>query len=455
MTVATINRGDWPAVGGVDLPPEWAWVTLGDVAHLNFRDRTIPVPAIDELVPYVSMKSIDETRGIIAAFEQRTYAAARKSSVSLVEGDVLIAKVDPCLKNGKAAIVKDLPGSVGYCSSTFHVLRPGPDVLAEWLFFYLRQARFRTYASSNIPRHSGSWSSVPADILKDYPLPLPPLSEQERIVQIIERLMGHIEQAEDTLKKGRPLLAQYRPALLEAAFRGKLVALLSTDMQYEDIPSTWKWVKVSDICLPSRPLVQAGSSIMRAKDFQSEGVPVITVGSVQWGGFDTKALRFLPEHKASHFTQYRVHPGDLVFTRSGSVGRAAVVGSEQAGWIVSSHVFRVPINHAVCLPEYLALVFEGAPHTRKQILEASEAHGTTRPGFNTELLLNLDIPLPPLTEQARIVVAVHDKLTNLTELTRTADVLFQELVQLRETILKRAFAGELVSSGLGDTKVKL
>lgn len=112
------------------------------------------------------------------------------------------------------------------------------------------------------------------------------------------------------------------------------------------------------------------------------------------------------------------------------------------------HLLRARPQPSLCLPEYLRIVLEGAPHIRRQTREASI--GTTRSGFNTKLLAALDIPLPPLAEQRRIVDFATATLS-------VADVLREEIGadrmrvgRLRQSVLKWAFEGRLVDQDPSD-----
>ena len=175
---------------------------------------------------------------------------------------------------------------------------------------------------------------------------------------------------------------------------------------------------------------------------------MLNVGCVQWGYFDETKLNYLPALKGQQFGRYKILPGDVMFTRSGTVGRCAVAQPHQAGWLMTFHLLRARPHPEVCLPGYLRIVFEGARHIRRQTREASI--GTTRAGFNTSLLANLDVPLPPLEEQRRIVAAAEGQVTNISEMETEAKKTQRRADRLRQSILKRAFEGRLVPQDPND-----
>jgi type I restriction enzyme, S subunit len=129
------------------------------------------------------------------------------------------------------------------------------------------------------------------------------------------------------------------------------------------------------------------------------------------------------------------------FTRSGTIGRCAVATEKEHDYLMTFHLLRVRPGNA-CLSAYLCYVFQGAAHIRRQMEEA--AIGSTRAGFNTNLLAGLDVPLPPLPEQHEIVRRVEAlfKLADAIEKRVAAGAARAE--KLTQAILAKAFRGELV-----------
>ena len=213
-----------------DLPPlpeGWQWVTLGEVAKINFREpfiRDLP----DELeVTFLPMSAVDAGSGTIVAPQVKPLQKVKRGYTSFIEGDVLFAKITPSMENGKATIARGLKNGVGFGSTEFHVLRPRNNVLAEWLFYFIRQEKFRRDAKANFAGTAGQLR-VPASFLPGYFIPLAPLPEQERIVARIEALFAHLERAVAALERTRRNLKRYRAAVLKAAVEGDLIKVRAT-----------------------------------------------------------------------------------------------------------------------------------------------------------------------------------------------------------------------------------
>ncbi|MEO5334243.1 MAG: restriction endonuclease subunit S [Magnetococcus sp. YQC-5] len=166
-------------------PEEWREVCLLDVCQINPRMLTNERPSSDTQVTFVPMAAVDEERGRIAKPEMRDYVDVANGYTSFREGDILFAKVTPCMENGKAAIVHGLTNGLGFGSTEFHVLRPGPYLLADYIFHFIRQPWFREQAAAAFVG-TGGLQRVPPEFFNRVKLPLPPLLEQHRIVEILK-----------------------------------------------------------------------------------------------------------------------------------------------------------------------------------------------------------------------------------------------------------------------------
>ncbi len=165
------------------LPEVWTAVKLSDVCQINPRGKS--GLADDDEVSFVPMSAVSESSGTIVGAETRTLKDVRRGFTPFQEGDVLFAKITPCMENGKAAIARNLVNQWGYGSTEFHVVRPSPLVLSEWIFAIIRTMEFRRAAASSFQGAVGQ-QRVTSSFLERFRIPLPPLSEQQRIVEILQ-----------------------------------------------------------------------------------------------------------------------------------------------------------------------------------------------------------------------------------------------------------------------------
>ena len=206
--------------GPYKLPEGWRWVKLGEVCTVNPRrphiDRQPDAPTM-----FVPMSAVDDESGMIVAAEKRPFEQVRKGYTYFEENDVLFAKITPCMENGKAAIARGLPDGIGFGSTEFHVLRPSPSVISEWVWLFIRQQRFREEAKKAFRGGVGQ-QRVPQEFLEQYLLPLPPLDEQRRIVAHLEAVQEKIKALKEAQVATEAELKRLEQAILEKAFRGEL-----------------------------------------------------------------------------------------------------------------------------------------------------------------------------------------------------------------------------------------
>lgn len=160
-------------------PKGWLVEPLSDVCSINPRLAKDQKPGRETLVSFVPMAAIDEHYGAITHVETRPYEAVSKGYTAFQNGDVLFAKITPCMENGKAAIADDLKHGLGFGSTEFHVLRPTAKAHKGWLYGLVRLELFRREAKRAFTGTAGQ-QRVPGDYLKSLEVPIPPMHLQEK-----------------------------------------------------------------------------------------------------------------------------------------------------------------------------------------------------------------------------------------------------------------------------------
>lgn len=155
-------------------------VALAEVAEINpplrrsVRDRDLSVA-----VPFIPMAAVSEA-GTVSFSERRPLGGLLQGFTSFERGDILLAKITPCFENGKAAHLTDLPDDIGFGSTEFHVIRPGPRVDPRYLFHAVWNPAFRRLGERQMTGTAGQ-RRLPSRTLKEWRLQLPPMPEQHRI----------------------------------------------------------------------------------------------------------------------------------------------------------------------------------------------------------------------------------------------------------------------------------
>jgi len=117
---------------------------LSDVSKINPPKRS--GLSSDMSCTFVPMEFVDELDGVIARTSVRSVGEVEIGYTPFIDGDVIFAKITPCMENGKCALARGLTNGIGFGSTEFHVLRAGEDILPEWIYYYLRQEKIRQQA---------------------------------------------------------------------------------------------------------------------------------------------------------------------------------------------------------------------------------------------------------------------------------------------------------------------
>jgi type I restriction enzyme, S subunit len=169
------------------------------------------------------MSSVEEKTGRYNLSDIRLYGTVRKGYTQFVDGDLIFAKITPCMENGKIAVVENLVNGVGCGSTEFHVSRAASLINRKYLFYYFNREELRRDAQRNMTGSAGQLR-VSKSFFEEVEIPLPPLAEQQHIVDKIEELFSDLDNGIESLKTAQQQLKVYRQAVLKWAFEGKLTA---------------------------------------------------------------------------------------------------------------------------------------------------------------------------------------------------------------------------------------
>ena len=184
---------------------------LGDILYIN-PSVTFSELTDNDVISYVPMEAIDEKYGIISLAKNITVANT-KGYTKFKEGDLLWAKITPCMQNGKSAIAQNLLKGVGCGSTEFFVLRPkSSNVLIKYIHFILRDYRVLKSAQNSFGGSAGQ-QRVSSSYLKTIRIPLPPIEIQQKLVDIYTAAQNAKLQKD---KEAKELLESIDDYLLEA-----------------------------------------------------------------------------------------------------------------------------------------------------------------------------------------------------------------------------------------------
>lgn len=210
------------AAAGPTLPDGWELRPLPEVAQINPRlGRRI---ADDRLpVTFVPMRAVAVEGGGVVDPETRPYGEVKKGYTAFLPGDVIMAKITPCMENGKIAVVPQFPNDVCFGSTEFHVIRPEKGISSRWIKDFLLQRSIRKEAKRHMAGAVGQMR-VPVEFLRTLKIPVAPESEQNRISGVLEGLFSDLDAGVAALERARDKIDLYRDSVLKAAVEGTLTA---------------------------------------------------------------------------------------------------------------------------------------------------------------------------------------------------------------------------------------
>ncbi len=399
-----------PGKAGTVIPT----VKLADVADLN--PRLAEKLAADAEVAFVPMAALSAETADVTAEETRAYADVAKGYTSFASGDVLLAKITPCFENGKIAQAI-LSKRIGFGSTEFHVIRPRTDKLdARYTHHYLRLDRIRV-AGERRMTGSGGQRRVPEAYLAELEIPLPPLAEQRRIAEVLDR-------AEALRAKRRAALAQL----------DSLTQSLFLDL-FGDPATNPRGFSMK----PLASLVRDGDTInygvVQPGDDLDEGVPLVRVGDLIQGTVRHSELKRIAPSIEAAYKRSRLRGDEILVSCVGSIGVVALADDSVKGFNIARAVARIPLAETtdrVFMAAYLGTDFVQRYFT-------SELRTVSQPTLNIKQISETIVVLPPIAQQrefARRVTAVE-------KLKAAQRASLAELDALFATLQHRAFRGEL------------
>ncbi|MGX4670568.1 restriction endonuclease subunit S [Cerasibacillus sp. JNUCC 74] len=191
-------------------------VILSDLCDINPPKKEVSQYDDDTLVSFIPMANVSE-KGEIKLIENRQLKDVYKGFTYFKDGDVLFAKITPCMENGKGAIAKNLTNGIGFGSTEFHVFRPKKGITSEWLYYLTALPSFRIQAEKNMTGSAGQ-KRVPKQFFDKYKVVKPSLKSQECFKEIVSK----IDMQKEKLKASLQTLEINYHSLMQRAFKGEL-----------------------------------------------------------------------------------------------------------------------------------------------------------------------------------------------------------------------------------------
>lgn len=298
---------------------------------------------------------------------------------------------------------------------------PDKGLNQKYLYYFCVHFNFMP-----LDKSTGRPSLAKSDLLK-IEMPVPPLPEQERIVARIEELFSQLDVGVETLKKTRAQLAVYRQAVLKEAF----------DSATEDC----RMLPIAEILTKTRKGMSTGpfGTMIKKSDHKASGVPMLGIENIGKGQFiDGNKIYVTPE-KAEELKAFTLKAGDIIISRSGTVGEICAVPERAEGALLSTNLMRVSLDNTIIRSDYFIALFQSKGIVLDQIKELCK--GSTRDFLNQTILKQIVFPVPSIEKQSEIVSIIEARMSVCDSIEQTVDTALQQAEAMRQGILKQSFEG--------------
>lgn len=472
-----------------DLPPGWVWTKLGntismirgvtykkDDAQTNFTEGYLPI-----------LRATNIQDGHLVTDENLVYVPVRfVSPVQLLQIDDIVI----CMSSGSNHLVGktarlDHPwkGSFGaFCA----VARVNESINPKYCGYFMESPDYWNAvrsASSGV-----NINNLRSGDIEQISFPLPPLPEQERIVEAIEAQLSRIEAGVASVRNAQNALRRYKASVLNAACTGQLLPQDPTDepaalllerilaerrerweaeqrekyaaqgkplpknwqdkypapaapntSDLPDLPEGWVWGSVEQLTdMMSGPA-------FKANEYVEKGVRLFQIANVGFGQTIWENLTYLPEDYIEKYPHLVLRPRDIVLALNrpilnGQI-KVALLSTLDTPAILYQRVGRFLLYNEQ-IRDYFFVFLQSSLF--KSIIEQG-LQGVDQPFIVKGRLIRIAIPIPPLPEQTRIVAEVERRLSVVAALEQTIAATLQRAARLRQSVLRKAFRGELVA----------
>lgn len=403
-----------------EVPENWVWV-YGKNIFMPMESRK---PDGEDFY-YIDIDAIDNKNQVVTEAKKiKTAQAPSRASRKLHTGDTVFSLVRPYLKN--IAYI-DVQLSDCIASTGFFVCTPNAALNDKYLY----RLMVSSYVVDGLNKHmkGDNSPSIRKDDIENYPFPLPPLSEQQRIVERIEELFTKLDEAKERLQEVADSFAVRKAAILHKAFTGELTKQWRRENGVSD--ESWEEKKLGEV-----GVLERGRSKHRPRNDERlfGGIyPFIQTGDV------ANADMFIEKHSQT-LSDFGMQQSKLFVKNTICITIAANIGKVAI------------LSYDSCFPDSVVGLTTDEKNSYKYVyyylstqqkeLE-SKAPATAQKNINLKVLNDLDIPLPTLPEQHEIVRLIDDLLARERAVQQAAEQALASIDLMKKSILARAFRGEL------------
>lgn len=420
LQAALVPEGEQP----YPVPGNWCWTRMENIAQWGSGgtpSRKIPEYYSGD-IPWIKTGELNDDY-IFETEEHITEEAISHSSAKLFPvNTVAIAMYGATI--GKVGIL-------GIAATTNQACACGvsnPSANYKYLFYYARSQKDNFIKKGK----GGAQPNISQEIIKSHEFPLPPLSEQQRIVDRIESLFAKLDEAKQKAQDALDSFETRKAAILHKAFTGELTA--QWRKEHGVGMESWENVSVSEICHS----LKYGT----AKKSSSEGtVVVIRMGNLQDGEISWDDLAYSNDEE--DIEKYKLVPGDVLFNRTNSpalVGKTSIYRGEYPA-IYAGYLIKLDYDRSRIIGDYLNYSLNTV--SAKEYCNSVKTDGVNQSNINAKKIGAYRFDMPKINEQSEIVRLLDDLLAKEQQAKEAAERVLEQIDLIKKAILARAFRGEL------------
>ena len=409
------------------LPEGWKW----ERGNSLWKPQETEKPT-GEFFYYIDIDAVDnKQQKVISPKKIPLSQAPSRASRKLHEGDTIFSLVRPYLRN-----IAYIDEGISSCiaSTGFYICSPLKSVNSRFLY-WLMTSDYVVLGLNKFMKGDNS-PSIRKNDIENFPFPLPPIDEQQRIVDRIESLFARLDEAKSKAEAVLDGFEIRKAAILYKAFTGELTERWREENKIQI--SSWKEESITSLCHS----LKYGTA-KKSKEIGS--TVVLRMGNLQDGEIDWSNLAYSDDQ--DDIQKYLLFPNDVLFNRTNSselVGKTAIYRGEYPA-IYAGYLIKMNYKKNRLTGPYLNYVMNS--HKAKEYCNNVKSDGVNQSNINAKKLGAFVISVPSLPEQQEIVRILDNLLAKERHIREAAENALSQIDLMKKAILARAFRGELGTHG--------